>query len=78
MTTTFKELHVSALFRVSNQAEIIHNRGDGTWPRYYGEGRLLFRKRDEHGGHILPHGCSWDGGDTSVYYRIDTDNVVET
>ena len=78
MTTTFKELPVSALFRASNQAEIIHNRGDGTKPRYYGDGRFTFQKRDEFGGHILTYDRSWDGQDASVYYRIEPDNVVET
>ncbi len=78
MTTTFKELPTQALFTTDSQSEIIRNRGDGTKPRYYGDGRFTFQKRDEFGGHILMHERSWDGRDASVYYCIDPDVVVET
>jgi hypothetical protein len=72
MTTTFKELPISARFRANNRDEIIYNRGDKKDSRPLGS---VFIKRDAFGGHILS-GEFWTNA--SVYYRIEPDNEVET
>jgi hypothetical protein len=80
MTTTFKELTIGARFRAQNTDKIIHSRGDrgisrATYGDKYGDKPLVIQKRDEFGGHILD--ATMYGG-SSVYYRIEPDNVVET
>jgi hypothetical protein len=80
MTTTFKELPNNARFRARNINEIISNRGDGVSAHSYSrynESNLQFIKRDEFGGHIIPDKDKWSY-DLSVYYRIESDNSVET
>ena len=79
MTKTFKELQNGELFVVYNAKQIIFNRGDGL-PIDYKEAssKLVFQKRDEFGGHIMY--CAYGPGDvtTSVYYRVEPDNPVNT
>ena len=79
MTTTFKELPCNAQFCVLNANEIIHNRGDKPLETcVYGKGEFIFTKRDDYGGNIgnRRHDGWYDN--TSVYYRIEPDNEVET
>ena len=75
MTTTFKELQISARFTADNYREIIRNRGDRyvSWSSYAHYPKFV--KRDEFGGHIITHEVE---DVESVYYRIEPDNVVET
>ena len=79
MTTTFKELHNGAIFRVPNIDEIIWNRGDGLTVEFYSQyagSKLLIIKRDEFGGHIIREHPHWNDY-PSVYYRIESDNAVD-
>lgn len=86
MTTTFKELPIGARFYVYNIEEIIYARGDNNAKqrKFFAE-RIPYRwhkcfliKRDSGGGHILYYADDDYEQSSSVYYRIEPDNVVET